>query len=63
MITWYLGFRGRPQLRWSDVITKDLKDLNIRKKLAHERVEWRRAIMPSKLQLQRVRPIRGGQVL
>ena len=26
--------RGRLQLRWSDVITKDLKDLNIRKELA-----------------------------
>ena len=33
-------FRGRPQARWSDVITKYLKDLNITKELAHERVEW-----------------------
>ena len=55
--------RGRPQLRWSDVITKDLKDLNIRKELADERVEWRRAIMPRKIQLQRVRPMRGGQAI
>ena len=55
--------RGRPQLRWSDVITKDLKDLNVRKKLVEERVEWRKAIMPRKIQLQRVQPIRGGQVL
>ena len=31
--------RGRPQLRCSDVITKDLKDLIIRKELADERVE------------------------
>ena len=30
--------RGRLQLRWSDVITKDLKDLNIRKELADKRV-------------------------
>ena len=55
--------RGRPQLRWSDVITKDLKDLNIRKKLADERVGWRREIMPRKIQMQRVRPIRGGPAL
>ena len=55
--------RGCPQLRWSDVITKDLKDLNIRKKLADERVGWRREIMPRKIQMQRVRPIRGGPAL
>ena len=42
-------FKGRSQPRWSDVITKDLKDLNIRKELAHERVEWRRAILPTYL--------------
>ena len=55
--------RGHPQLCWSDVITKDLKDLNIRKELADKRVGWRRAIMPGKIKLQRVRPIRGGQEL
>ena len=32
--------RGHLQLCWSDVITKDLKDLNIRKELADEQVEW-----------------------
>ena len=32
--------RGQPQLRWSDVVTKDLKDLNIRKGLADELVDW-----------------------
>ena len=51
--------RGRPQLRWSDVITKDLKDLNIRKELVNKRVGWGRVIMPRKIQLQRVQPIRG----
>ena len=55
--------RGRPQLRRSDVITKDLKDLNIRKELVDERVGWQRAIMPRKIQLQRLRPIRVGQAL
>ena len=54
---------GHPQLRWSDVITKDLKDLNIRKELADERVRWQRAIMPRKKTLQKLRPIRGGQEL
>ena len=34
--------RGHPQLRWSDIVTKDLKDLNIRKELADKRVEWQR---------------------
>ena len=53
--------RGRQHLRWSDVITKDLKYLNIRKELADDRVQWRRAIKPRKIQLQRVRPIRDGQ--
>ena len=55
--------RGRPQLRWSDVITKELKDLNIRNKLSDERVEWRKAIMPRKIQLQSMWPIRRGHVL
>ena len=55
--------RGRPQLCWSDVIIKDLKDLNISKKLADERVRWQKAIMPRKIQMQRVRPIRGGPAL
>ena len=55
--------RGHPQLRWSDVITKDLQDLNIRRELADERVEWCRAILPRKRQLQRVQPIRGGQAV
>ena len=54
---------GRPQLRWSDALTKDLKDLNIRKEIAAERAGWQRAIMLRKIQLQRVLPIRGGQVL
>ena len=53
MIMWYLGFspRGHSQLCWSDVITKDLKDLNIKKELTHEQVEWQRTIMPRKIQL------------
>ena len=53
--------RGRPQLGWGDVVIKDLKDLDIRKELADRRLEWRRAIMPRKIQLQSVRPIRGEQ--
>ena len=55
--------RGCLQLCWSDVITKDLKDVNIRKQLADERVEWQRTIMPRKIQLQRVQPIKSGQAL
>ena len=37
-----------------NVITEDLKDLNIRKKLADERIGWQRAIMLRKIQMQRV---------
>ena len=46
--------RGHPQLCWSDVIRKDLKDLNIWKELVHEWVELQKAIMPRTIQLQRV---------
>ena len=55
--------RGRPQLHWNDVLTKNLKGLNIKKELADKGVGWQKAIMPRKIQLQRERPIRGGQVL
>ena len=40
--------------RVNDVITEDLEDLNIRKKLGDERVGWQRAIMPRKIQMERV---------
>ena len=40
--------------RVNDVITEDLKDLNIRKKLGDERVGWQRAIMPRKIQMEKV---------
>ena len=55
--------RGRPQLCWSDPITKDLKDFNVRKELAHEREEWQRAIILRKIQLQRVQPIKREKAL
>ena len=55
--------RGHPQLCWSDPITKDLKDLNVRKELAHEREEWQRAIILRKIQLQRVQPIKREKAL
>ena len=37
---WTQMFGQEEQLRWSDIITKDLKDLNIGKELAHKWVEW-----------------------
>ena len=52
--------RGHPQLCWGDVITKDLRDFKIRKELTDKWVKWWGAIMPRKIQLQRVWPIRGG---
>ena len=49
---WLLGgtwdFPGCPQLRWSYVITKDLKYLSIRKELADKWVKWQMTIMPKK---------------
>ena len=60
---WTQMFGEEEQLSWSDIITKELRDLNIRKELAHEWVEWQKATMPRKTQLQIVRPIRGGQAL
>ena len=53
--------RGRPHLRWSHVITKDLKDINIQKELADDREQWRSAIKPVTMQKKTVRPIRCGQ--
>ena len=55
--------RGHMQPRWSDDITKDPKYLKIRKELVDKQVELQRAIMPRKIQLQRVPPTRGGQAL
>ena len=55
--------RGRLEHRWSDVIIKDIKDLNIRKHFAYKVVEWQRAIIPRKIELQRVRPIIVRQAL
>ena len=55
--------KGHPQLHWSHVITKDLKDFNIKKELAHKQAEWQRAIVPRIIQLQEVQPIRGLQAL
>ena len=54
---------GHLQRTDTNFITKDLKDINIRKEPTHEQVEWQRGIMPIKIQWQRVRPIRGGQAL
>ena len=55
---WYLGFspRRHTQLRWSD------KNLNIRKELTDERVEWRRVIYQEKYNYKECDPS-GGQAL
>lgn len=37
---------GRPKLRWTDMIHKDLKDTDIQKELAEDKVAWRAAIKP-----------------
>ena len=72
LVRWICGVRLEQRIRTQKLhdnlgtkkkITKNLKDLNIRKELADERVEWLRAIMPRKIQLQRVRFICGGQAL
>ena len=48
--------RGHPQLHWSDVITKDLKDLNIRKELTDEQVEWQRQLWQEKYNCKEYNP-------
>ena len=41
---------GHLQRTDTNFITKDLKDINIRKEPTHEQVEWQRGIMPIKIQ-------------
>ena len=41
--------KGRPQKRWMDVIMKDLKDKEIDRRLAQDRVGWRTACQRSKV--------------
>ena len=38
------GVRGRPRMRWKDVVDKDLKDRDMKKDEAQERIGWRRKI-------------------
>ena len=38
--------RGRPNLRWSENIKKDLKDLGLNSELAAKRAAWFNAIRP-----------------
>ena len=40
--------KGRPKLRWLEVIDRDLKKLNIDKTLADDRQAWKLAINPAK---------------
>ena len=53
--------RGHSHLHWCDVITKELKDHNIRKELAGDQVQQERVIKSREMQLYRVWPIRDGQ--
>ena len=38
--------KGRPKLRWTDKIHKDLKEIGIYKELAEDRLAWHIAIKP-----------------
>ena len=38
--------RGRPRLRWSDVINKDLRICNLKPDMANDRMKWKKAITP-----------------
>ena len=38
--------RGRPRLRWSDVINKDLKIFKLKPEMANDRMKWKKAITP-----------------
>ena len=43
--------RGPPRMRWLYVIHNDLKTLHLTEEMAMNRMEWRQAIKPTKLQL------------
>ena len=38
--------RGRPKLRWSDVVNKDLQTKGLKIEMAENRQQWRDAIKP-----------------
>ncbi len=52
--------RGRPKMRWMDVINNDLEKTSIDKNLALSRNDWRRAIKPKpQTQQDRLQPTRS----
>ena len=48
--------RGRPKLRWSDVVNTDMKKLGLKSSLATNRTLWRNAIKPVVQPLEMLRP-------
>ena len=53
--------RGRPRLRWSDVVQKDMKIKDINITLADDREKWRNAIKPQTTQQMRLQPATSGR--
>ena len=38
--------RGRPRLRWSDVVNKDMRKCGLNPEMANNRLVWRNSIKP-----------------
>ena len=53
--------RGRPRLRWMDVVKKDLKEHNLSQNAASDRNKWRIAIRPRSAQPKELQPTTSGQ--
>ena len=53
--------RGRPKLRWSDVIKVDLKKLGLTPTMANNRKRWRDTIKPRVTQQKELQPTTSGQ--
>ena len=48
--------RGRPKLRWNDVVNADMKKLRLKPSMANNRTLWRDAIKPVVQPLEMLRP-------
>ena len=53
--------RGRPRLRWMDVIKMDMKKHGLTERMAADRNEWRSTIKPQLMQPDGLQPTASGQ--
>ena len=53
--------KGRPKQRWRDVVTKDMKDLNLHESITKDRAAWRGRIHPATMQQHQLQHSRRGR--